>query len=256
MIFGNRNSNTPFEDGLVYIEADPSGSDSWKLEPVINLLKEGAVGVIPTDTLYAIACDLRNHSAIERLRRIKNIEVSKPLSILCHSFRDIDKYTAGFPRGDGQGHANLFKVVKQCIPGPYTFILMASKELPKQCIRFGTNAAKYASRKNVGVRMPEDAICQAILKEMDAPLICTSIKFLKEDEWMIDPVMIADTYGPEGLDFVVAGGVRVAEPSTVVDMTKMPPRVLRQGKGPILPWMVWEEDQKTDIEEDLIPAAI
>ncbi|OIW02969.1 hypothetical protein TanjilG_13609 [Lupinus angustifolius] len=288
------------EDGLVYIEADPSGSDSWKLEPVINLLKEGAVGVIPTDTLYAIACDLRNQSAIERLRRIKNIEVSKPLSILCHSFRDIDKYTAGFPRGDGQGHANLFKVVKQCIPGPYTFILMASKELPKQCIRFGTNAAKYASRKNVGVRMPDDAICRAILKEMDAPLICTSIKFLKEDEWMIDPVMIADTYGPEkvvnqvlksslsfkraslnvmvrlllsdqevigsnlrnnfsacgGLDFVVAGGVRVAEPSTVVDMTKMPPRVLRQGKGPILPWMVWEEDQKTDVEEDQIPAAI
>ncbi|KAE9599550.1 hypothetical protein Lal_00002614 [Lupinus albus] len=244
------------EDGLVYIEVDPSGSDSWKLEPVINLLKEGAVGVIPTDTLYAIACDLRNQSAIERLRRIKNIEVSKPLSILCHSFRDIDKYTVGFPRGDGQGHANLFKVVKQCLPGPYTFILTASKELPKQCIRFGTNAAKYASRKNVGVRMPDDAICQAILKEMDAPLICTSIKFLKEDEWMIDPVMIADIYGPEGLDFVVAGGVRVAEPSTVVDMTKMPPRVLRQGKGPILPWMVWENDQKTDVDEDLIPAAI
>ncbi|KAI5430716.1 hypothetical protein KIW84_035067 [Lathyrus oleraceus] len=161
------------EGGLVYIEADPSGSDSWKLEPVVNLLKQGAVGVIPTDTLYAIACDLTNNSAIERLRRIKNIDASKPLSILCHSFRDIDKYTAGFPCGDGQGHANLFKAVKLCLPGPYTFILMASKALPKQCIRFGTTSAKYASRKNVGVRMPDDAICQAILKEMTAPLICT-----------------------------------------------------------------------------------
>ncbi|KAK7311354.1 hypothetical protein RJT34_09438 [Clitoria ternatea] len=244
------------EDGLLYIEADPFGSDSWKLEPVVNLLKQGAVGVIPTDTLYAIACDLRSHSAIERLRRIKNIEASKPLSILCHSFRDIDKYTAGFPRGDGQGHANLFKAVKHYLPGPYTFILIASKELPKQCIRFGTSAAKYASRKNVGVRMPDDTICQAILKEMDAPLICTSIKCMKEDEWMVDPVMIADTYGPEGLDFVVDGGVRVAEPSTVVDMTKLPPKVLRQGKGPILPWMVLEEDQKTVVEKDLIPAGI
>ncbi|GAU13087.1 hypothetical protein TSUD_173870 [Trifolium subterraneum] len=201
------------KDGnLVYIEADPFGSDSWKLEPVVNLLKQGAVGVIPTDTL------------------IKNIDSSKPLSILCHSFRDIDKYTAGFPSGDGQGHANLFKAVKHCLPGPYTFILMASKELPKQCIRFGTTTAKYAARKNVGVRMPDDAICQAILKEMITPLICTSIKSLKKDEWLIDPVMIADTYGPEGLDFVVDGGVRVAQSSTVVDMTKLPPKVLRQGK--------------------------
>ncbi|XP_058736749.1 uncharacterized protein LOC131609110 isoform X2 [Vicia villosa] len=203
------------EGGLVYIEADPSGSDSWRLEPVVNLLKQGAVGVIPTDTLYAIACDLTNHSAIERLRRIKNIDASK-----------------------------------------YTFILMASKALPKQCIRFGTTSAKYASRKNVGVRMPDDAICQAILKEMSAPLICTSIKFLNEDEWMIDPVMIADTYGPEGLDFVVDGGVRLAQSSTVVDMTKLPPRVLREGKGTVTDWMVLEDDQETDVEEDLIPAAI
>ncbi|KAL2576011.1 hypothetical protein AAZX31_16G053000 [Glycine max] len=104
--------------------------------------------------------------------------------------------------------------------------------------------------------MPDDAICQAILKEMDAPLICTSIKFQKEDEWMIDPVTIADTYGPEGLDFVVDGGVRVADPSTVVDMTKMPPKVLRQGKGPILHWMELEDDQKTDVDKDLIPAGI
>ncbi|WVZ04706.1 hypothetical protein V8G54_018052 [Vigna mungo] len=83
------------------------------------------------------------------------------------------------------------------------------------------------------------------------------IKFQKEDEWMIDPVIIADTYGPEGLDFVVDGGVRVADPSTVVDMTKMPPKVLRQGKvGPILHWMEFEDDQKTEIDKDLIPAGI
>ncbi|KAJ7974865.1 YrdC-like domain protein [Quillaja saponaria] len=245
------------EDGLLYVEADPSGADTWKLEPVVNLLKEGAVGVIPTDTMYAIACDLRSHSAIERLRRIKNIEASKPLSILCHSFRDIDKYTTGFPCGDGQGHANIFKAVKHCLPGPYTFILTASKELPKQCIRYGTASAKYAARKNVGVRMPDDAICQAILEKMDAPLLCTSVKCPKENEWMIDPVMIADAYGPEGLDFVVDGGVRVADPSTVVDMTKIPPTVIREGKGPILHWMGVEDDLKgVFLEENFIPSAI
>lgn len=100
------------------MEADELGSDTWKLEPVIDLLKQGAVGVIPTDTVYAIVCDLKSNSAIERLRRIKNIEPSKPLSILCHSLRDIDTYTTGFPRGDGQGHADIFRAVKHCLPGP------------------------------------------------------------------------------------------------------------------------------------------
>ncbi|KAK4747867.1 hypothetical protein SAY87_014453 [Trapa incisa] len=230
------------EDGLLYVEVDPSGADSWKLEPVIDILRKGAVGVIPTDTVYAIACDLNSHSAIERLRRIKDISESKPLSILCHSFHDIDTYTMGFPRGDGQGHTNIFRAVKHCLPGPYTFILTASKELPRQCSRYGTKAVKYASRKNVGVRMPDDAICQAILEKLDAPLISTSVKWPKENEWMIDPVIIADTYGPEGLDFVVGGGVRVADPSTVVDMTGGYPKVLRQGKGPKLHWMVSEDN--------------
>lgn len=231
------------EDGLLYVEADPSGADSWKLEPVVELLKKGGVGVIPTDTVYALVCDVKSHSAVDRLRRLKNIEPSKPLSILCHSFHDIDTYTTGFPRGDGQGHANVFRSVKHCLPGPYTFILTASKELPKQCMRYGTPTAKYASRKNVGVRIPDDAICQAILGKLDAPLISTSVKYPKENEWILDPVVIADTYGPEGLDFVVDGGVRVADPSTVVDMTGAFPKILRQGKGPKQPWMVAEEKE-------------
>lgn len=237
------------EDELVYAEVDPSGADSWKLEPVVNLLKDGAVGVIPTDTVYALVCDLRNHSAIERLRRIKNIEPLKPLSILCHSFRDIDMYTTGFPRGDGQGHANIFRAVKHCLPGPYTFILTASKKLPKQCIKYGTTTAKYASRKNVGIRMPDDTICQAILEKMEAPLISTSVKSFKENEWILDPVVIADTYRPEGLDFVVDGGVRIADPSTVVDMTVNPPKIIRQGKGPKLQWMVAEDSEESTTDE-------
>ncbi|KAI5651095.1 hypothetical protein M9H77_37100 [Catharanthus roseus] len=225
------------EDGLLYVEVDPSGSDSWKLDPVVALLKEGAVGVIPTDTVYAIACDLKSHSAVERLRRIKSIEASKPLSILCRSFRDIDTYTTGFPQGNNQGLTNIFRAVKHCLPGPYTFILNASKELPRQCTRYGTTASKYVTRKTVGVRIPDDPVCQAILDKMDAPLIATSVKSQKENEWIMDPVIIADVYGQEGLDFIVDAGVRVADPSTVVDMTGGSPRVLRLGKGPKQPWM-------------------
>ncbi|XP_047970152.1 uncharacterized protein YciO [Salvia hispanica] len=231
------------EGGLLYVEVDPFGSDSWKLDSIVELLKEGAVGVIPTDTVYAIACDLRNNSAIERLRRIKDIEPSKPLSLLCRSFKDIDTYTTGFPRGNGQGLANIFRAVKQCLPGPYTFILTASKALPKQCIRYGTTSSKYASRTNVGVRVPDDAVCKAILEKMNAPLISTSVRSPREDEWILDPVIIADVYGPEGLDFVVAAGTRLAEPSTVVDMTGSSPQIIRQGKGPKQPWMVAEDGE-------------
>ncbi|CAL1358381.1 unnamed protein product [Linum trigynum] len=242
------------EGGLVYVEADPSGEDSWKMDPIVALLKQGAVGVIPTDTVYAIVCDLKSPSAIERLRRIKHIEPSKPLSILCRSLRDIDTYTTGFPRGDGQGHASIFRAVKHCLPGPYTFILTASKELPKRCMRYGTPSAKYAARKDVGVRIPDDSICRAILEKLDAPLISTSVKGLKENEWLLDPVAIADAYGPEGLDFIVDGGVRVADPSTVVDITRITPVVVRQGKGPKLPWMEAEEDSESALKpEDLIP---
>ncbi|KAL4354603.1 hypothetical protein GQ457_06G040790 [Hibiscus cannabinus] len=237
-------------DDLVYVEADPSGKENWKLEPLIELLNQGAVGVIPTDTVYAIVCHLKSHSAIDRLRRIKNIEPSKPLSILCRPLRDIDTYTTGFPRGGSQGHANIFRAVKHCLPGPYTFILTASKKLPKQCVRYGTTTAKYTARKNVGVRTPDDAICRAILDKMDAPLLSTSVKRPKENEWMIDPVVIADIYGQEGLDFVVDGGIRVVDPSTVVDMTKASLKIVRLGKGPKLQWMVTEDDNGAIVSAD------
>ncbi|KAL3526287.1 hypothetical protein ACH5RR_010943 [Cinchona calisaya] len=241
------------DDGLTYISVDPSGSDLWRLDPVVDLLKQGAVGVIPTDTVYGIACDLRSHSAIERLRRLKKIEASKPLSILCRSFRDIDTYTTGFPRGNSQGLTNIFRAVKQCLPGPYTFILTASKDLPRQCTRYGTSASKYVTRKNVGVRIPDDPVCQAILVKMDAPLIATSVRSVKENEWILDPVVIADIYGPEGLDFIVDAGVRVADPSTVVDMTGSSARILRQGKGPKQAWMVTDAEDSAVNKNSLSP---
>ncbi|XP_021727994.1 uncharacterized protein LOC110695092 [Chenopodium quinoa] len=231
------------DGGVLYVEVDPSGIDSWKLEPVIQQLKEGAVGVIPTDTVYAIVCDMNNPSAIERLRRIKNIETSKPLSILCRSFHDIDVYTMGFPRGDSLGHPNIFRAVKQCLPGPYTFILTASKSLPKLCLNHEPGNVKYTPKKSIGVRIPDDPVTKAILEKTDSPLISTSVKAPKEDQWILDPVVIAEVYGKEGLDFIVDAGLRIAEPSTVVDMTGSFPKIIRLGKGPPQPWMISEDEE-------------
>ncbi|KAJ6832108.1 uncharacterized protein M6B38_345595 [Iris pallida] len=242
-------SNSKKGERMMYVEVDPAGTDTWKLESVIELLRGGAVGVIPTDTVYAIVCDLKNNDSIERLRIIKDVENSKarnPLSVLCHSLHDIDTYTMGFPCGNAQGQTNIFRAVKHCLPGPYTFILPATKELPKQCRRHGASS-KFTFRKEVGIRMPDDVICQAILKNLDAPLICTSVKWPSKDQWMIDPVIIADTYEPEGLDFLVDGGIRVADPSTVVDMTGNIPTIVRQGKGPKLDWMVAKGEDSEEL---------
>ncbi|XP_076913422.1 uncharacterized protein LOC143572037 [Bidens hawaiensis] len=238
----------PKQDGLLYIEVDPEGSDTWKLDSAVELLKCGAVGVIPTDTVYAMVCDMTNHDAIERLRRLKEVEATKPFSILCRSLHDIDTYTTGFPRGNSNGLSDYFRAVKHCVPGPYTFILTASKALPKQCVKYGPSVPKYASRKSLGVRIPDDVVCQAVLEKMGAPLISTSVRSPQENQWIIDPVIIADTYGPEGLNFVIDAGVRMANPSTVVDMTHVPPTIIRQGKGPKHPWMADPNDvvEETD----------
>eukprot|EP00249_Psilotum_nudum_P010042 c22300_g1_i1 orf=571-1152(+) len=182
---------------------------------------------------------------------MKHMDSKKPLSILCRSFQDIDKYTTGFPRGNSQGQTNIFRAVKQCLPGPYTFILPASKEMPKQCTNFSGSAASCAPRKSVGVRMPDDPICQAILKKLNDPLICTSVRRKTDDEWMLDPSIIIDLYGAsegkEGIDFIVDGGIRLAEPSTIVDMTGQKALLLRQGKGIVDNWMLLEGYDSTQM---------
>ncbi|XP_022852323.1 uncharacterized protein LOC111373951 isoform X2 [Olea europaea var. sylvestris] len=219
------------DDGLLYVDVDPFGSDAWKLDPIVELLKEGAVGVIPTDTVYAIACDLRSHSAIDRLRSL-SASYAALSRILIHTQPDFLVATV-------QVLQTFFELLN--------IACRVLKELPKQCTRYGTTTSKYAPRKNVGVRIPDDAVCQAILEKMDAPLISTSVKSPKENEWILDPVVIADVYGPEGLDFVVDAGIRVADPSTVVDMTGNSPRTIRQGKGPKQPWMIAEDEDSNQI---------
>ncbi|XP_078176392.1 DHBP synthase RibB-like alpha/beta domain-containing protein [Carex rostrata] len=240
------------EEDMVFVKMDQSGDDMWKLDHVIELIKEGAVGVIPTDTVYSIVCDMKNSDSIERLRRIKGIGPTKPLSILCPSIRDIYKYTLGFPCGSSEGRRDIFRVVKPCLPGPYTFIMMANKELPRQCIRHGPKgvAIRHVKRRKVGVRMPDDTVCQYILEALDSPLICTSVKYPAEDEWVLDPEIIAEIYKQEGVDFIVDDGVRAAEPSTVVDLTGDYPTVIRLGKGPKLHWMVMEGEESGGVPED------
>lgn len=181
---------------------------------IARLLRNGAVGVIPTDTVYAFVCDIHDKTAIERLYQLKKMDHKKPLSMMCRDFADVANWTRGFP-------SPLYRAMKRCLPGPYTFILRASSTTPRTMLK--------KKRREIGVRIPDDPICQSLLEEMEMPLLCSSVRTQDDLPWN-DPAKIADTYGSR-IDFVVDGGERTIDPSTVIDLTSNQPELIRRGKG-------------------------
>jgi len=229
---GKRNSDS----GCVYVEVQDDGSDLWRLDPVLRLVQNGGVGIIPTDSLYAFVCDINNAKAVDLMYQIKDLNPSKPLSILCRTFSDIDYYTTGFPMNGSAGTTSVFKLAKQSLPGPFTLILPASKNVPARCFKKKNGDKTCKSRREVGVRMPDDLICQEILSRLDAALLCTSVRADDASPWMLEPSFMVDEYGKRGLSFVVDSGTRPAAPSTVIDITQGDPIVVRAGKGDCTIW--------------------
>jgi len=217
---------------LLFVSVHPDGSDLWRLDPVVDIIKKGGVGIIPTDTLPAVVCDLENKNAIRRLYLVKHMNPKKPLSLLCRGFPDIGTYTTGFPVSNEPGVPNMFNIAKEILPGPYTLILNASKQLPKQLVDYETN--KVRRRRSVGVRWPKDVICQAILDSVGRPLIASSMHIEHdedEDFELPNGVTLMETYSSSGIDFVVNVGQRMVQESTVIDMTDREPAIVREGSG-------------------------
>lgn len=224
----------------LFIEIDEYRSNLWELDAVAEMLKQGAVGIVPTDSNYAFVCDMEDRDAVDRLYAIKRMDPAKPLSILCRGFSDVDRYTLGFPRSpDGSGLPDAFKLARRCLPGPYTLILSASKNLPKQCVP-GTNGNPRSCklRATVGIRWPDDDICLDILSRLDRPIVATTVlqggnenaSDVGED-YMQDPAEILSRYKDQ-VDFAVSAGVRRVEGSTIVDLSHgVPPAILRYGRG-------------------------
>lgn len=220
---------------LGLVEIEPDGSDLWRLDAVAECLRTGGVGIIPTDTFPAFVCDLEDKSAVQRLYEIKRLSPSQPLSILCSSFKDISEYTQGWQASNTPGQPDLFRLARQVLPGAYTFILVAGKRMPKQVVDYLTGKSK--PRRTVGVRMPADEACQAVLELLEWPLLCSSIRPADQINGELpDSASLLDEFGARGLDFVVDNGRKFAEGSTVVDMTSSPPKVLRSGLGDAAPF--------------------
>jgi tRNA threonylcarbamoyl adenosine modification protein (Sua5/YciO/YrdC/YwlC family) len=184
------------------------------IRKVVDVLKEGGVIGYPTDTIYGVGCDLFNPEAIRKIHRIKRIEGNKPLSFICSDLKDISRYA--------YVSNYAYKMMKRLLPGAYTFILNATKLVPKIAM---------TRQKTVGIRIPDNKICLALAKEVGHPIISTSVYKLDESLYN-DPSEIEERFGKQ-LDLVIDGGVIVAEHSSMIDLTDDSPKVIRRGKGDV-----------------------
>jgi tRNA threonylcarbamoyl adenosine modification protein (Sua5/YciO/YrdC/YwlC family) len=193
---------------------NPKNPQQRLIRRVVEVLKEGGVIGYPTDTIYGVGCDLFNPEAIRKVHRLKKLEGKKPLSFICSDLKDISRYA--------YVSNYAYKMMKRLLPGAYTFILKATKLVPKMAM---------TKQNTVGIRIPDNKICLALVKELGHPIISTSV--YKPDEGLYnDPAEIEERFGKQ-LDLVIDGGGIVAEHSSIIDLTDDSPKVIRKGKGDV-----------------------
>ena len=183
------------------------------MELAADVMRRGGVVIYPTDTLYALGCDALNNNAIEKICKLKGLKSEKTnLSIICEDLSEVAKYA----RLD---NAN-FRLLKDNLPGPFTFILPALSKLPKA----------FKGRKTVGVRIPDNAVSAALVKALGNPIMTTSVPVGDEEDYFTEPELIAERYIAD-VEIVIDAGRGGLVPSTIVDCTGVEPEVRRQGAG-------------------------
>lgn len=196
-----------------FISIHPKNPQPRLIAQVADIIRQGGIIVYPTDTTYGLGCGISNRKGVERIMWIKQMANSHQLSILVSDLSDIAHYA----RVDNA----TYRLLRRFLPGPYTFILDATREVPKTIL---------PKRKTIGLRIPDHPICLALLKECGEPLLSTSMRFPGETEILSDPLDIR-TRTDHLVDVVIDAGLLPASPSTVVDLTGLAPVVLRAGAG-------------------------
>jgi tRNA threonylcarbamoyl adenosine modification protein (Sua5/YciO/YrdC/YwlC family) len=199
------------------LRVHPDNPEKHKIKSIVASIKSGSIVIIPTDSVYAIACDLYNKKAVEKICIIKGIKPRDAnFSLLCADLSNLSDFTLNLSK-------SIFKVIKRNLPGPFTFILNANNNVPKIFDN---------KKKTIGIRVPEDNIAKAIINELGNPIVVTSLKN-KDDkvlEYIIDPDDIHDKF-KNLVDLVIDGGTGNVTPSTIVDCQSDNIDILRQGKG-------------------------
>lgn len=201
---------------LLHINQD--NPDPRKIKKAVAYLNDGGVIIYPTDTVYAFGCDVYNKKAMEKLCRIKGVDIKKHnLSFVCYDLSHISDFTKNLD-------TSTYKLMKKTLPGPYTFILNANTSIPKLFKN---------KKKEIGIRIPNNNIPREIVKELGNPIVTTSVK---DDDMVIeystDPELIHECFHNK-VDLVISGGYGKSTPSTIIKCTDSFPEILRKGKGDI-----------------------
>lgn len=198
------------------LEINATNPDQRKIQHVVDVLRSGGVIIYPTDTVYALGCDITNQKAIARVCQLRSLDPAKAmLSFICKDFSQLSDYTMPIDTA-------VFRLLKKHLPGPFTFVFKANNSVPKL----------LKNKKNtVGIRIPDNPIVRAIVEELGHPLLTTSLKSDDEIlEYFTDPEDIYQDFG-KLVDVVIDGGICGNVPSTLVDCTSGEPVVIRYGAG-------------------------
>ena len=203
----------------ILYELHPDNPQQRTIDQIVAALQKGAVMLYPTDTVYAIGCDLSVKSGVEKVRRIKQMSNDKPLTFLCSSLSNISEYAVVSDRA--------YRIMKHLIPGPYTFLLPATKQVPKLVMS--------PKRKTTGIRVPESTLCQELLKTLGNPVISTSAHIPDEDgeypTMNVEKAYLFDALENQ-VDMIIDNQIDPGfEVSTILDFTTNEPEVVRQGLG-------------------------
>ena len=200
------------------IHIHPQNPQPRLLRQVADVLRSGGVVIYPTDTIYGLGCDIQQQKAVERICRIKGVDPQKAqLSFVCHDLSHLSEYAK-------QLNTPVYRTLKQYLPGPFTFILGASKSVPR---------ILKTKKDTVGIRVPDNAIARCIVEELGNPILSASLPGDYVEEYT-DPEVIHEKFG-KLVDLVIDGGNGGMIPSTIIDFTDDEPVLVRQGLG------VWEE---------------
>jgi tRNA threonylcarbamoyl adenosine modification protein (Sua5/YciO/YrdC/YwlC family) len=196
------------------LQVHPENPQPRNIKTVVENLRRGAVIIYPTDTIYGLGCDIFQHRAIERICHIKNIDPHKAqLSFICYDLSHLSDFCKQLSR-------STFRLLKEHLPGPYTFILPASKQVPK---------ILHNKKDTIGLRVPDNNIARAIVKELGHPILSASLTGEAVEDYT-DPEIMHENFMNE-VDIVIDGGIGSTVPSTVIDCTKEQPVLIRSGAG-------------------------
>lgn len=203
-----------------FLQVQPDNPDSRVIRQAVKVLMEGGVIVYPTDSTYALGCHIGDKAALERIRRIRQLDKHHNFTLVCSDLSSLATYALV--------SNSAYRILKAYTPGPYTFILKATPEVPRRL--------QHPKRKTIGIRVPDNKIAQEILRALGEPVMSTSLILPNETERLVDAYEMRLKIG-KLVDLIIDGGVCGLEPTTMIDLVEGYPKVLRVGKGDPTPFV-------------------